>query len=489
MPNAARAMQFRRDYAVADITEIEFVGVRDTVGSLGIPVPFRGTLGEREFLFHDTEPSKIIQHARHAVAIDENRVDFEPTLWSDKPGLDLQQVWFAGVHSDIGGGYEERGLSDCAGQWMIREAGKYGLGFETHLANAVVPNPEDTQHNERKGIYRARKELVRSVTGPVHKTVKQRWLADAHGYQGKSKALRQMLDAVGGDWSKIEVMRQASLKNGSGLDTFWHCEVCMMYRYLVIVFMLFGPQVFAEPLSLSVTKISLDLAAETVDIKVVELHESDEKKSNTVTYRGIPLNVLLQYLYPQQWNTFEGEIYLYALDGYFSIVDAEKARQGDAYMTFARADGQPFTIDNSNQQERGVPLAPFYLVWDNLKKPELLTSNAYAWPYQVFSIELVSDSMLKSLLPQGASAEVEAGFDGYKNNCLSCHKIDGFGGNKFGMDIRQSIKGRSREELYEWIDRPSTINKFTTMPPLDPGVTGETRKQLINRIIDYLQAI
>jgi mono/diheme cytochrome c family protein len=263
----------------------------------------------------------------------------------------------------------------------------------------------------------------------------------------------------------------------------------MMYRYLVIVFMLFGPQVFAEPLSLSVTGISKDLAAETVDIKVIELHESGKEKTNAVTYTGIPLDVLLQYLYPKQWKTFEGEIYFYALDGYFSIVDAEKARQGDAYMTFARADGQPFTVDNRNQPGQDIPLAPFYLVWDNLKKPELLTSNAYAWPYQVFSIELVSDAMLKSLLPEGASAAVEAGFDGYKNNCLSCHKIDGFGGNKFGMDIRQSIKGRSREELYEWIDAPSAINKFTTMPPFNPGVTGENRKQLINLIIDYLQAI
>lgn len=206
-PNAKRATEFRRDYAVADITEIEFVGVWDTVGSLGIPVPFWGTLGEREFLFHDTEPSKIIRHARHAVSIDENREDFEATLWSDKPGLDLQQVWFAGVHSDVGGGYRERGLSDCACQWMIREAGKSGFRFEPHLASAVEPDPEDEQHNERKGIYRARKELVRPITGPVHKTVKARWQADAHGYRRKSKALGQLLKSVHDDWSKIRVMR------------------------------------------------------------------------------------------------------------------------------------------------------------------------------------------------------------------------------------------------------------------------------------------
>ena len=206
-PNAARAVKFRRDYAVADITEIEFVGVWDTVGSLGIPVPFWGTLGEREFLFHDTEPSKIVQHARHAVSIDENRIDFEPTLWSDKPGMDLQQLWFSGVHSDVGGGYEERGLSDCAAQWMIREAGKSGFRFESHLTRQVVPDPEDAQHNERKGIYRARKAFVRPVSGPVHKTVKTRWLADAHGYRKKGKALAQLLDSVNNDWSRIEVIR------------------------------------------------------------------------------------------------------------------------------------------------------------------------------------------------------------------------------------------------------------------------------------------
>lgn len=206
IPDAPRSVKFRRKYAVANITEIEFVGVWDTVGSLGIPVPFWGTLGEREFLFHDTEPSKIVQHARHAVSIDENREDFEPTLWSHKPGLDLKQVWFAGVHSDIGGGYAERGLSDCACQWMIEEAGKQGFRFEPHLTGEIDPDPTIKPHNERKGIYRARGEVVREVTGPLHHTARQRWDADAHGYQRKSKAMKQLLATVNGDWSKIRVV-------------------------------------------------------------------------------------------------------------------------------------------------------------------------------------------------------------------------------------------------------------------------------------------
>ena len=203
----------------------------------------------------------------------------------------------------------------------------------------------------------------------------------------------------------------------------------MILRYVTIFLVLFGARVYAEPLGLSVTEISRDLAAETVAIKVIELHEADEHKTNTVTYTGIPLETLLQYLYPKTWKTFDGEIYFYALDGYLSIVNAQTAREGEAYMVFARADGQPFTVDVKSQQENDVPLAPFYLVWDNLKDPDLLRSNSYAWPYQVFRMELVSDTLLQqSLLPANATPEVQAGFEAYKKNCLNCHTINGFGG-------------------------------------------------------------
>ena len=205
-PNEAVPTKFRRDFAVADITPIEFVGAWDTVGSLGIPVPFWGTLNEREFLFHDTEPSKIVQHARHAVSIDENREDFAPVLWSDKPNVDVKQVWFAGVHSDVGGGYRERGLSDCASNWMLSEANKFGLVFENHFLKTVIPDHADKQHNERKGIYLARGERVRRIRGPLHRSAKQRWDADARGYRKKSKSLKRLLNSVNGDWERVEVV-------------------------------------------------------------------------------------------------------------------------------------------------------------------------------------------------------------------------------------------------------------------------------------------
>lgn len=206
-PNADQPRQFRQRYAVADLTPIDFLGAWDTVGALGVPVPFWGSLGEREFLFHDCEPSKIIQHARHALSIDEDREDFAPTLWSEKPGLDLQQVWFPGVHSDVGGGYEDSELSHGAGQWMMKEAGKFGLKFEAHCLKASKPDTAlDKQHNERKGIYLARGKYVRTIEGPLHKSVKERWDKNAQGYRDKSQSLRQLLDSVDGNWSKLTLV-------------------------------------------------------------------------------------------------------------------------------------------------------------------------------------------------------------------------------------------------------------------------------------------
>lgn len=190
-------------YAVANISRIHFIGVFDTVGALGIPAPFLGTLGTDRYLFHDTEPSRIINHARHAVAIDEKRQDFEPTLWCARAGIDLQQVWFAGVHTDIGGGYPDHALGDLAGEWMAGEAALYGLAFKPYLLQRFNSHYAGRMHNEYKGFYRAMgRKHVRQVEPVVHESVKRRWEDKAVKYP--SPALRALLEDVG--WSGVELV-------------------------------------------------------------------------------------------------------------------------------------------------------------------------------------------------------------------------------------------------------------------------------------------
>lgn len=204
-PGAEQSRAFRKRYAVSDLTEIEFLGVWDTVGALGIPAPFLGALGTGRYLFHDTEPSKIIRHARHAVAIDENRQDFEPALWTAKPEVDLLQVWFAGVHTDIGGGYDDRTLGDHPGKWLASEAIKFGLVFEPHFIKGLKPDHRGKQHNEYKGFYRImRRSEARTVEPIVHRSVKRRWEDPSVKYS--SPALERLLESVDNDWGRIQVV-------------------------------------------------------------------------------------------------------------------------------------------------------------------------------------------------------------------------------------------------------------------------------------------
>jgi uncharacterized protein (DUF2235 family) len=107
--------------------KIKMVGVWDTVGALGIPAIFGGI--DQTYGFLDTNLHPDVLNAYQALAIDERRQEFPPTLWTSAPaaGQVLEQVWFAGVHCDVGGGYPETGLSDTTYSWMLAKAMALGL--------------------------------------------------------------------------------------------------------------------------------------------------------------------------------------------------------------------------------------------------------------------------------------------------------------------------------------------------------------------------
>jgi len=116
-------------YALFD-AKITMVGVWDTVGSLGIPALI-GDVDPLVYGFLDTNLHPDVLNAYHALSIDERRKEFPPTLWTPLvppvPGQVLEQVWFAGVHCDVGGGYPETGLSDVTLSWMLGKAKNLGL--------------------------------------------------------------------------------------------------------------------------------------------------------------------------------------------------------------------------------------------------------------------------------------------------------------------------------------------------------------------------
>jgi uncharacterized protein (DUF2235 family) len=112
--------------------KIKLIGVWDTVGALGIPLDVVKDLNMKFYEFHDTQLSGIVENACHAMAVDEQRRDYDVCLWNppSTPEQKLEQRWFVGAHCDVGGGYNDRGLSDMTLGWMQDKASALGLALD-----------------------------------------------------------------------------------------------------------------------------------------------------------------------------------------------------------------------------------------------------------------------------------------------------------------------------------------------------------------------
>jgi uncharacterized protein (DUF2235 family) len=174
-PRALAAQIFRTMYS-QDNDEIHFIGVWDTVGALGIPthmdlpgwdwVMEHFKEWEELWGFHDTQLSSSVKFAYHALAIDELREPFQPTLWTSggTGGQTLEQVWFSGAHTDVGGGSKDPSLSDIALLWMAAKARACGVTFKSGLlenggpdgdTGRVAPNWSGPITESKHGIWNA----------------------------------------------------------------------------------------------------------------------------------------------------------------------------------------------------------------------------------------------------------------------------------------------------------------------------------------------
>ena len=104
-------------------------------------------IGQRRYRFHNTNLGDNVARAFQALALDERRRFFPPAIWKREAGLEerlkgygieeqiLEQTWFVGAHSNVGGGYPDTGLSDQAFGWMARRAMRYGLALDRSMSS------------------------------------------------------------------------------------------------------------------------------------------------------------------------------------------------------------------------------------------------------------------------------------------------------------------------------------------------------------------
>lgn len=157
-PDAIESELFRRSYSWEP--RAKFIGVWDTVGALGIPVGGLLQFVNKRWAFHDMTLSSWVDNAFQALAIDERRKPFRPSVWERSKNAThqvLEQVWFAGVHSNVGGSYPETGLSDISLLWMLGKAEVSGLDIDRACLNKTSnpkPDPSGTSYNSQTIWYK-----------------------------------------------------------------------------------------------------------------------------------------------------------------------------------------------------------------------------------------------------------------------------------------------------------------------------------------------
>lgn len=223
-------------------------------------------------------------------------------------------------------------------------------------------------------------------------------------------------------------------------------------------------------------------------VQVIEPHLSVDGKQVRVRYLGYPAPLVLDTLLGREWRQAGREVELRALDGFVSRVPVERFTRYQAWLVQARADGAPFVVDNPKQHEKQVPLGPYYLVWDNLAAPELVAEGGAVWPYQVARIASRPGSQ-QALLPGGmgpAYAEHAALAQKY---CLSCHQVNGFGGDKMPLNLAERAKLLDERSWRSWLLMPASLKPDTSMPPLSEALPEAEREAIVSKLRAYLRAL
>ena len=197
-----QAIRFRRKNSISHV-KIKLLGCWDTVGLLGVPnkiplIPIDKWINKK-YKRHNTYLSSIVEHALHAVAIDEIRKFFDVIRMEkspENPRQSLKQMWFAGNHDCIGGGEERNsGLSDIALSWMIEESQKLGIEFDlTKIITGIKPNPKIPFDNDPQGIFKNMGIHLRRVDenqDNLHPSVIERWSALGDYYRPENLAIHQ----------------------------------------------------------------------------------------------------------------------------------------------------------------------------------------------------------------------------------------------------------------------------------------------------------
>lgn len=229
----------------------------------------------------------------------------------------------------------------------------------------------------------------------------------------------------------------------------------------------------------------LNMAA--TDIRVIEPHLS-VKQPIGITYRGWPAKAVLDAVLGTGWREKGVDVEVRALDGYVSRIPNQRFERHEAYFVSEIVGQSPFEVDNLEQNEKRIPLGPWYLVWDNVQSAALQAEGGTYWPYQAARVR-ISTERQNALMPKGMVMSWQGASELTHQNCLSCHRANGFGGDKMPIDLAKVARDMPLNNFTLWVLSPSSVKPATTMPALQPRLDAASRERSAREIHQYLQAL
>jgi mono/diheme cytochrome c family protein len=279
-------------------------------------------------------------------------------------------------------------------------------------------------------------------------------------------------------------MKSKTMHGGRGWIRGLRCGIAV-----AVVLILSGVHAIAAAVTLpdpAAMKAALPVAPGR--IRVVEPHLSTRDHPTIVEYIGWPAERVLDQWLGSSWRAVGVEVEFRALDGYVSRIPGERFRRYSAFLVFERVGQASFSVDNRSQNEKNVPLGPYYLVWDNIRSPELVAEGGTYWPYQTTQL-LVSQARLQSLLPGGMAARYADAAALAQKYCLSCHQVNGYGGDKRPGNLAAQVKALNEPTFLRWVLHPGEAKPGTTMPGLPDAMPDRERESSARLLFDYFTAV
>lgn len=221
-------------------------------------------------------------------------------------------------------------------------------------------------------------------------------------------------------------------------------------------------------------------------VETLTVREGHEDNNN-VTYRGTALKNVMQKVYGGKVD--QDELLFTCSDGYKPSVPLQKSLKHHTFLAYEKVEGAFEFTDKASGKV--IQYGPLYLIWENIKDPEIKLEGLEFWPYQVVDVDLISfQERFKALIPKAKMSDpAKRGFVAYRTHCIQCHRINGEGGDK-GIELNYPASVTEYFKpawLKKFIVSPQEVRMGSAMPPFDKNYPNYSKK--IDDIIEYLKAI